>query len=266
MKILPAVLALMLAYSGSASAIQAGQSPQAKETSASPVDSAADLFAMANAARRGANLPPLRWDSALASAANSHCLIMAAEGSLFHRYPSEPDIAERARKTGASFSLIEENVAADSTTEGLNRQWTDTVDDRKWLNPEIDAIGIAVVPRNGMLLAAALYAHAVPEFTQDQAERTIAEILNKYGVAIAHNNEDARKVCAGRTSINIRPSLTMVWQSPDLAQLPEPLPTILPQAHFRKAAVGNCPAQSLNAAFKSYRVAVLFFREGVGVY
>jgi uncharacterized protein YkwD len=47
----------------------------------------------------------------LAAAARRHCLRMAAEGPISHRYEGEPDLSERAAQAGAHFSLIEENVA-----------------------------------------------------------------------------------------------------------------------------------------------------------
>ncbi len=68
---------------------------------------AEQLLALANEARAAHGASPLRWDPALAAAARQHCLRMAAEGPISHRYGGEADVSERAGQAGAQFSLIE---------------------------------------------------------------------------------------------------------------------------------------------------------------
>src|ERR1700676_4136986 len=72
---------------------------------------AEQLFAMANATRAQEGRGRLIWDEALAEAAMNHCMRMAAEGPISHRYGGEPDLTARAGEAGEHFSLIEENIA-----------------------------------------------------------------------------------------------------------------------------------------------------------
>jgi uncharacterized protein YkwD len=64
------------------------------------------IVLLANQARAQAGAGPLKWDAALAAAARQHCLRMAADGSISHQYPGEPDASARAAQAGAHFSLI----------------------------------------------------------------------------------------------------------------------------------------------------------------
>ena len=53
------------------------------------------IVAMANQARAQAGVGRLQWDPALAAAALQHCLRMAAEGPIAHRYGGEADVTGR---------------------------------------------------------------------------------------------------------------------------------------------------------------------------
>ena len=113
------------------------------------------------APRQGAG--PLQWDPALAEAARQHCLRMAAEGPISHRYGGEPDLTERAGQAGAHFSLIEENVAIGPSPAAIHDEWMHSPGHRtNLLNPQVDRVGMAVVASRGVLYAVADYAKAVP--------------------------------------------------------------------------------------------------------
>jgi len=45
---------------------------------------------------RSYRLGTLQWDPALAAAAQQHCLRMAQDGSISHRYNGEPELTDRA--------------------------------------------------------------------------------------------------------------------------------------------------------------------------
>ena len=57
------------------------------------------IVQLANQARAQAGAGPLQWDAALATAARQHCLRMAADSSISHQYPGEPDVSA-ARRAG----------------------------------------------------------------------------------------------------------------------------------------------------------------------
>jgi len=251
------------------------QLAMAQAPSSSPLDGKPDnvrieawqIIVLANQARAAAGLSPLRWNESLAEAAHKHCVRMSLEGQTAHRYKDEPDVHQRAGEAGARFSLIEENIAVGSKPVEIHQQWIDSLENRAaLLNPKVDNVGVAVVDLNGMLYAVADYAHIVSVLTEAQVEAAIAGLLRTQGLFIAHDGTDARLVCAGRGMVSVKPSFLMIWQNSDLTQLPADLQKVLPQAHFRKAAVGSCPAHDLDGNFNQYRIAVLFYSVGVDVY
>jgi hypothetical protein len=203
---------------------------------------------------------PLKWDPALAVAAFKHCQRMAAEGPIAHRYGGEPDVGERAALAGSHFSVIEENVAVGSYPATIHQGWMDSPHHREnLLSPEVDRVGIALVPSRGVLYAVADYAHAVPMLNQPQVEAEVGAQVKAGGVALSQDASDARAYCARGSKGGTAPGFMMVWQNADLTVLPQPLTDQLKTRRYRTAAVGSCPAQSIEGAFTAYRVAVLLY-------
>jgi hypothetical protein len=248
-----------------ASAQQGALSLQAKPKSVQP--EAWQLFTLANQARTAAGIPTLQWDPALAEAARKHALRMSLEGSVAHRFTGESDAEGRASEAGAHFTLIEENLAAAAEFAQIHQRWMDSTDDRsRLLNPEVDSAGIAVVTLHGMVYAVADYAHAAPLLSQAQAEAAVATLLQAKGLPVAQDHTDSRTICAGRPWVSIKPSAVAIIQDSDLTRLPEGLLALLAQGHYRKAAVGSCPARAFDGHVNQYRVAVLLYSVNVGVF
>ncbi len=106
------IVILCLVLGGARMELRAQAALYAQQQAGQVMPAAAEqLFALANQARAEAGAGRLKWDGALAEAARQHCLRMAAEGPISHRYGGEPDLSDRAGQAGAHFSLIEENVA-----------------------------------------------------------------------------------------------------------------------------------------------------------
>lgn len=228
---------------------------------------AEQLFALANQARAAQGAGPLKWDPALAAAALNHCRRMAAEGQIAHRYGGEDDLAERAGKAGAHFSLIEENVALGPYPERIHEGWMNSPGHRaNLLNAGVDRVGIAVVPANGVLYAVADYARGVSAMTPAQVEAAVAALIRPSGVAIGKDPSAARAACASdhgmpRTS-GRQAEFVMRWQNADLTHLPQDLADKLASGRYKQAEVGNCPAQNVGGSFTVYRVAVLLYSGG----
>ena len=220
------------------------------------------IVVLANQARAAQGAAPLQWDPALGEAARQHCLRMAAEGPISHRYGGEPDLTERAGQAGAHFSLIEENVAIGPTPAAIHDEWMHSPGHRtNLLNPQVDRIGVAVVASRGVLYAAADYAKAVPVFTPIQVETNIGGLLRAKGIAILADPSDARAYCAQERGAKIasQPGFRMLWQDADLTMLPHALVDRIATGRYRQAAVGSCPAQDMEGSFTAYRVAVLLY-------
>lgn len=226
---------------------------------------AEQLFALANQSRAQAGAGPLKWDPALAEAARKHCIRMAMEGPIAHRYGGEPDVSARAADAGAHFSVIEENVAVGSSAPSIHRGWLDSPGHRKnMLNPEVDHVGIAVVAARGVLYAVADYSRAVRVLSQSQVESAVGDLLGMSGISVRHDHTDARAACrlerglppiAGGGS----PQFVMRWQGADLDHLPQELVDRLGSRRYHQAEVGSCPPRGDQQAFTQYRVAVLLY-------
>lgn len=223
---------------------------------------AQDLFSLANQARAAEGL---EWDAGLSEAALKHCLRMAAEGPIAHRYQGEPDLAARAASAGAHFSAIEENIGVGSQPARIHQGWLDSPGHRaNLLNPTVNHVGIAIVAAQGVIFAVADYSTAVPVLTQTQVESTFAALLRAKSLQVTGETTEARSYCASSDAAgfafhNNSPGFLMRWQNPDITHLPQQLLDQLSVGRYHKAAVGSCPPQDVNGAFTTYRVAVLLY-------
>ena len=248
---------LLVGLLGLSVAAQQGTGPQPAK--------AEQLFALANSTRAQEGRGRLVWDQALADAAMKHCMRMAAEGPISHRYNGEPDLATRSADAGAHFSLIEENIAVGSYPGSIHQGWLDSPGHRaNLLNPDIDRIGIAVVAAQGVLYAVADYARAVPVLTQSQVEAQVGSLVRAQGISLVRDPADARAACRldkglpTLAGVNT-PEFVMRWQDANLDQLPSRLLENLASGRYRHAAVGSCPARGAEGSFTVYRVAVLLY-------
>jgi hypothetical protein len=199
---------------------------------------------------------------ALGEAARQHCLRMVAEGPIAHRYGGELDLTERAAQAGAHFSLIEENVAIGPTPAAIHDEWMHSPGHRdNLLNPEVNRVGVAIVASRGVLYAVADYARGVPVLTQSQVEAAVANLLRVSGIAIVTDRSTARLYCTQMNSPRggAQPGFVMRWQGADLEHLPQALVDRLGSGQYHRAAVGSCPAKSVEGSFTAYRVAVLLY-------
>jgi hypothetical protein len=223
------------------------------------------IVLLANQARAQVGAGPLKWDAALAVAAQQHCLRMAAEGALSHQFPGEPELSARAQAAGARFSLIEENVAVAPNPVAIHDAWMHSPHHREnLLNPDVDRVGIAVVAGPMGLFAVADYERVVEQFSQAQVEAIVARMVQARGVAVQSDPALARVACATdsgmpRAATGPQPRFVMRWQDAELKQLPQALLERMATGKYRQAAVGNCPTEGQEGSFTAYRLAVLLF-------
>jgi cysteine-rich secretory family protein len=235
---------------------------QSRRSSHAIQSEAWQIVVLANQARAAAGAGPLKWDPALAAAARQHCLRMAAEGPISHRYAGEADLERRAGQAGAHFSLIEENVAIAPTPASIHSAWMHSPGHRSnLLNPNVDRVGVAVVAGRGGLYAVADYERAVPVLTQAQVETAIGGLLRDSGITLRSDSTEARAYCTEDRDIRSgkQPGFRMLWQGADVNRLPQALMDRIASGRYRDAAVGSCPAQDLDGSFTAYRVAVLLY-------
>lgn len=112
------------------------------------------LFDAANHERQSQGLPTLKWDNALAGAAERHAAVMAQQGTLSHQFPGEASLASRATQAGVHFVWLSENVAQGPNAEFIHSQWVKSPNHRaNLLDRDMDSIGIAVAQRDGQWFA-----------------------------------------------------------------------------------------------------------------
>jgi hypothetical protein len=259
-------LVLSLALFAPVVLAQAPWSRSAQIASSNAIQSEAwQIVQLANQARAEAGAGPLQWDAALATAARQHCLRMAAERSISHQYPGEPNVSARAAQANAHFSLIEENVALAPTPAAIHSAWMHSPGHRSnLLNPQVDHVGVALVAGRDGLYAVADYERAVLVLTESQQESEVAGLVKANGVAILPDHTLARTSCATKGTLprpasGPRPRFALYWEGAQLTQLPPDLVNELATGKYHQAAVGSCPSQGQEDTFTSYRIAVLLY-------
>jgi hypothetical protein len=237
----------------------------ASSSSAAPLGDEKILFDHVNEARVLSGLPALHWDASLAVAARQHCALLVQHEALSHQFPGEEDVKERARHAGAAFSVVAENVALAPTADEIHDEWMHSPPHRaNILDPELTAIGIAVMPGHKGLYAAQDFSRAVENLTLLEQEEKIRALISFAAVRTADNPEhtrwnEARKACQAPNR-NAGVSTTFIkFEAVDLSQLPERLNSMLASGKYRSAAVGACdPGDGANG-FTRYRIAVLLY-------
>ncbi len=221
------------------------------------------IFELTNQDRAAQGLQPLRWDSALAAAADVHIDKMKDEKELSHQYPGEPDVKARAAQAGAHFQAIAENIAMGPSAEAIEKQWMNSVPHRQnILDPQMNAIGIAVIEKNGYLYAVEDFANASESLTKEQVEQKVGDLLRQQKIDPSGPRNIGEEACAMQdgtpqdASQAGRVKAVMRFQTPDLNKLPDQVAQQLSSGQFTKAAVGACES---HGTFTTYRVAVVLY-------
>ncbi len=219
------------------------------------------LFQSANRDRAAHGLPSLKWDSALASAAHKHSVLMAQQNALSHQFPGEQDLSARSKQAGARFSSIGENVAQGSSATGIHDQWMKSPPHRhNLLDPDFNSVGIAVVERGGVLFVTEDFSHSLSDKSLEEQEHDLGAALELRGFRLLDYTADARRSCGmdrGYAGKHV-PSFVIRYTTTDLSALPDILQQKIKSGHYHHAAVGACPAGSSNSVAQ-FRVAVLLF-------
>ena len=243
--------------------ITAGLLTCAAQSAAPPPSSPEEvLFQSTNTARSQQGLTPLQWDDKLAQAARAHAALILQNRQLSHQYAGEADMAARVAQTGAHFQTVSENIAEGAGAESIQKEWMNSPPHRaNILDPNLNAVGFAVVEQSGVSYAVADFARTVASLPPDQIEAAIAKLLVARGIEASGGHADARQTCemeqgsAGGT----KPRFIMRWESAGLSQLPPELEARLKTNSYHTATVGACSNGNSGGGFTNYRVAVLLY-------
>lgn len=221
------------------------------------------ILELTNQDRTAQGLQPLHWDRSLAAAAAVHVDKMKDEKTLSHQYPGEPDVKDRAAQAGAHFQAIAENIAMGPSAEAIEKQWMNSVPHRQnILDPQMNAIGIAVVQKNGYLYAVEDFANANQALTREQVEQKVGDLLRAQKIEPSAPSKIGEEACAMRDGTPSDASqagqvkAVMRFQTPDLSRLPDQAAQQVSSGQYTKAAVGACDSEG---TFTTYRVAVVLY-------
>ena len=225
-------------------------------------DRARRIFELTNQDRQEHGLHALRWDAALAAAAQAHADRMAREPALSHQYSGEPELMARAASAGAHFQAIAENIATGPNPQSIEQEWMHSTAHRtNILDPRMNAIGVAIAERGGSLYAVEDFAQSSEALNLEQVEQRVRELLRAQNVDPSAPAGPAEQACSMGHGIpqgsNARSIIR--FETPDLTQLPSQVAQQIRGGDFRKAAVGACAPQPAQANFTTYRVAILFY-------
>jgi hypothetical protein len=219
------------------------------------------LLAAANQERASNGLPPVRLDPVLTAASVYHAREMAAHEDISHQFPNEPELARRGAAAGVRFSLITENVGEAPTSVIIHELWMHSPGHRaNLLDPNVNAIGIAIVPRGNELYAVEDFASTVETLSLSQQEQAINSILSSTGLQLIDNIEDARETCAmpsGHAGSR-QPWYIMRYTASSLDSIPSQLRARIESGKYRHAVVGACSGDHASP-FSSYNIAVLLY-------
>lgn len=219
------------------------------------------LFASANQERASRGLAPLKWSTSLTTAAQQHAQRMAAQNTLSHQLPGEPDMAARATQAGARFSALAENVAEGPSVAVIHREWMNSPPHRaNLLDPHLDSVGIAAAEGAGVLFAVEDFSLETVKFSVEEQEGIVNAQLRRSGLRLLNYTEDARRSCPmdnGYSGSHV-PSFVLHYATPDLETLPDLLEKRIQTGKYHSVVVGACPTDA-RAGFSNYRIAVLLF-------
>lgn len=219
------------------------------------------LFSAINEERAAAGLSPLAWSQPLQTAADQHARRMGASAILSHRLRGEAELAERASASGNDFPLVTENVGEGTSPIDLHAALMQSPHHREnILDPQVNAIGIAVVPYRGELWVVEDFAYRVPFLPVEEQERLVTSLLRHAGLSVVQPTLQARTICTMETGfVGARPAFIMRYVANGMTYLPQELSQRMLEGGISRAEVGACAPVGPNESV-AYRLAVVLYR------
>lgn len=220
------------------------------------------ILDLTNADRMAEGIGPLKWDPALAQAAQAHAELMVGASELSHQYPGEPDLVTRVGRQGAHFRSVAENVAVGPSPEVLEQEWMQSAPHKaNILDPRMNSLGIGLVKRGSSYYAVEDFTDSVASLGPAEIERKVGALLAQKGIDPSGSSRDARETCEmpHGSAGNSAPKFVMRWEGSDLTRLPDVLEQQIATGRFHSAAVGACDSSQPGQGFTTYHVAVMLY-------
>jgi hypothetical protein len=147
------------------------------------VDSGAEeqILKLLNGARQQHGLAPLALDGRLTVAARKHSRRMAERAELSHQLPGEPPLQDRIAAENLAADRAGENVGLDQNAVSAHEGLMNSPPHRRdILDPEYNAVGIAVVRRGKDIYVTEDFARRLPQLSEPQAEAAAQQAIEQY--------------------------------------------------------------------------------------
>lgn len=240
---------------------------------------ARELFRLVNQERQEQGRAPLDWDNRLAQAALQHAYLIAEHKELSHQFANEPSLRLRIAKTSLRLDRSGENLAYDSTILGAHSGLMHSPPHRaNILNPDYNAVGIAVVQRGDYFYVVEDFAHRLPESSDTQMEDEIVQAFararQQAGASpLVHRNSPALRQAACSMARqdqldahSVQPSARYVvaFTISDPQHLPADLMNLRANNELGSYAIGVCFERSPTYPSGVYWAVMTFFQKGSG--
>ena len=137
-------------------------------------DAEQELVRQVNEERRRQGAPPVHMDAQLQEAARAHTRLLVEHRALSHRFPGEPELAQRLAQAGVISDRAAENVAYDANAPSAHHSLMHSPPHRaNILNPAYNAIGVGAIASNGSLYVTEDFARTMEAESPSAAEQTI---------------------------------------------------------------------------------------------
>ena len=234
------------------------------------------IFELLNQARTQRGLPALEANAQLQEAARAHSQLMASRQKLSHKFGGEAVLRDRLAGTGLHFDNDGENVGLNQSAEGAHQGFMHSPPHRaNILNPDYNAVGIAVVARGGNLWVTEDFARTFAEYSASGVEEIVAgrvtELRGRAGLpALGRRFVPALRqdACSMAHHDKLEPRLAM--RLPDVRQaatftstepqvLPPEAAVIVRQRNSQAFAVGACFARTRKYPAGAYWVVLVTY-------
>lgn len=173
-------------------------SPAAAQSAPQPrPDVGRKLFELVNRERGSRGIAQLRWSNELAKSALAHGRLVVEHQSLDHQFPGEAGLMQRIAEAGAHFNAVAENLAFADSAEEIHSGLMGSPGHRhNILNPDYNALGVAVLQSGDRLYAVQNFARLTSKIPYTLAEKIFAERFNQLrqrsGLIAAHIEPDTQ--------------------------------------------------------------------------
>jgi cysteine-rich secretory family protein len=231
------------------------------------------LFDLLNREREKAGLRELQWDKHLAESAAAHAHLLAEHLQLSHQFEGERELVGRVGATGLRFDTAGENVASAATVEEAHRALMSSPPHRaNILNPEYNAVGLAVVQRKDVFFIAQNFAHVLRVYSEKQFREGVIAAFNSArrtsGIAEIAAQADPRLREAACSEDSDRKKLLQELPGATLLEVftssvPEKLPPHMQKTaadpKLKRMRIGVCFKPGKEHGYASFQAIAVFY-------